>query len=43
MNGMSFSENNWDRKIKFAGYKMYLNSVQAKIASNNFSKLESKK
>lgn len=36
LNGMSFSENNWDRKIKFPGYKMYMNSIQADIALNNF-------
>jgi len=43
MNGMTFSENNWERKIKFPGYKMYLNSVQAYIANENFKKLEEKK
>jgi perosamine synthetase len=40
MNGMSFSENNWDRKIKFPGYKMYMNSIQAFIARKNLRKLE---
>lgn len=43
MNGMTFSENNWDRKIKFPGYKMYLNSIQAYIANENFDLLEAKK
>lgn len=43
MNGMSFSENNWERVIKFPGYKMYLNSMQAFIANENFKKLEHKK
>lgn len=43
MNGMTFSENNWDRKIKFPGYKMYLNSIQAYIANANFDLLEAKK
>ena len=42
LNGMSFSENNWDRKIKFPGYKMYMNSIQCDIAIKNFEKYESK-
>jgi dTDP-4-amino-4,6-dideoxygalactose transaminase len=41
-NGMSYAENNWDRKIKFPGYKMYMNSIQCQIAMNNF-KVYSKK
>ncbi len=36
LNGMSYAENNWDRKIKFVGYKMYMNSIQAKIGLRNF-------
>ena len=36
LNGMSFSENNWERKIKFAGYKMYMNTIQCDIALKNF-------
>lgn len=43
LNGMSFSENNWDRKIKFPGYKMYMNSIQSFVANENFKKLENKK
>lgn len=43
MNGMTYSDNNWDRKIKFPGYKMYMNSAQAFIANENFKKLELKK
>lgn len=43
MNGMSFSENNWDRSIKFPGYKMYMNSVQAFIANENLKKLDQNK
>lgn len=43
MNGMTYSENNWERKIKFPGYKMYLNSIQAYIANENFELLELKK
>lgn len=42
LNGMSFSENNWDRKIKFPGYKMYMNSLQADIALKNFETYENK-
>lgn len=37
LNGMSYSENNWDRKIKFPGYKMYMNSIQCDIAIRNFN------
>jgi dTDP-4-amino-4,6-dideoxygalactose transaminase len=36
LNGMSYAKNNWDRVIKFPGYKMYMNSVQAALALNNF-------
>ena len=42
LNGMSFSENNWERKIKFPGYKMYMNSIQCDIALKNFKKYEYK-
>lgn len=42
LNGMSFSENNWDREIKFPGYKMYMNSIQCDIALKNFKKYEEK-
>lgn len=42
LNGMSFSENNWDRKIKFPGYKMYMNSIQCDIALRNFENYKSK-
>jgi len=41
-NGMSYAENNWDRKIKFPGYKMYMNSIQAQIAFNNFQSYDDK-
>jgi dTDP-4-amino-4,6-dideoxygalactose transaminase len=40
MNGMSYADNNWERKIKFPGYKMYMNAVQAFIANKNFKKIE---
>ena len=42
LNGMSYSENNWERKIKFPGYKMYMNSIQCDIALKNFKKYENK-
>ena len=42
MNGMSYSHNNWDRKIKFPGYKMYMNSIQCYIANKNLDKLDNK-
>lgn len=40
MNGMSFSSNNWEREIKFPGYKMYMNSIQAYIANENLKKID---
>tara|TARA_R100000664_G_C2749416_1_gene136814 strand:- start:4 stop:864 length:861 start_codon:yes stop_codon:yes gene_type:complete len=43
LNGMSYSKNNWERTINFAGYKMYLNSIQADIIMKNFSTFEQKK
>jgi len=42
LNGMSYAENNWDRRIKFPGWKMYLSSFQAKIACENLKKLPQK-
>jgi dTDP-4-amino-4,6-dideoxygalactose transaminase len=42
-NGMSFAENNWERKIIMPGYKSYLNSIQAFIASKNLDILDTKK
>ncbi len=42
LNGMSYAENNWDRKIKFVGYKMYMNSIQARIALSNFNSYKHK-
>lgn len=42
LNGMSFAENNWDRHIKFPGYKMYMNSLQCDIALRNFRRYENK-
>jgi len=42
LNGMSYSNNNWERAINFAGYKMYLNSIQADVITKNFSLFEDK-
>ena len=43
MNGMAYAHNNWDRTIKFPGYKMYMNSIQCYIANQNLDKLDNKK
>jgi dTDP-4-amino-4,6-dideoxygalactose transaminase len=42
LNGMSYAENNWERSISFPGYKMYMNSIQAKILLNNFEFFDKK-
>jgi len=42
LNGMTYSHNNWERKIRFPGYKMYLNSIQAEIGLNNFKLYDEK-
>lgn len=42
LNGMSYASNNWEREIKFIGYKMYMNSIQAAIATNNFKAYDNK-
>jgi dTDP-4-amino-4,6-dideoxygalactose transaminase len=42
LNGMSYAKNNWERKIKFPGWKMYMNSFQAYVARENFKKLPEK-
>jgi dTDP-4-amino-4,6-dideoxygalactose transaminase len=42
-NGMSFSTNNWERKVMMPGYKFYLNSIQAYIANENLKVLDDKK
>ena len=42
-NGMSTENNNWERKQKAIGYKMYLNSLSAYIANENLKKLDEKK
>jgi len=43
MNGMTYARNNWDRTIKFPGYKMYMNSIQCYIANENLKLLDFKK
>jgi len=42
LNGMSYSDNNWERKISFPGYKMYMSSFQADIILRNFKYFEKK-
>jgi dTDP-4-amino-4,6-dideoxygalactose transaminase len=42
LNGMSYARANWDRKIRFPGWKMYLNSFQAHIANKNLDRLPAK-
>ncbi|NDB54888.1 DegT/DnrJ/EryC1/StrS aminotransferase family protein [archaeon] len=42
LNGMTFSQDNWNRKIKNIGYKMYMNSIQADIISKNFKEYSNK-
>ena len=42
LNGMSFANNNWERKISFPGYKMYMNSIQCYVAHKNLLRLEEK-
>ena len=41
-NGMSLEDNSWERKIILPGWKMYMNSIQAYMATKNFEKLEEK-
>jgi dTDP-4-amino-4,6-dideoxygalactose transaminase len=36
LNGTTYSDSSWGRDISFPGYKMYMNSIQAKILLNNF-------
>jgi len=42
LNGMNYSNNNWERKQIAAGYKMHGNSIQAHIAYENLKKLDHK-
>lgn len=39
LNGMSFAQNNWDRKQISIGWKMYMNSAQADVVQQNLRKL----
>ena len=40
--GTNFEDNSWERKFVLPGWKMYMNSVQAYVANENFKKLEEK-
>jgi len=40
--GTNFEDNSWERKFVLPGWKMYMNSVQAYVALENFKKLEEK-
>jgi len=40
--GTNLEENSWERKNVLAGWKMYMNSVQAYVAMQNFHKLDAK-
>lgn len=42
LNGMNYSNNNWERKQIAAGYKMHGTSIQAHIAYENLKKLDHK-
>ena len=42
LNGMNYSNNNWERKQIAAGYKMHGSSIQAYIAYENLKKLDHK-
>jgi perosamine synthetase len=41
-NGMDYSNDSWQRKIKTVGHKMYMNSIQAYMANENLKKLDEK-
>ena len=40
--GTNFEDNSWERKFVLPGWKMYMNSVQAWVALENFKKLGAK-
>jgi dTDP-4-amino-4,6-dideoxygalactose transaminase len=42
-NGNTIEKNSWERSIVVPGYKLYMNSMQAYIANENFKKLEDKR
>ena len=41
-NGMTTEKSNWDRKLLNAGYKFYMNSIQADVALRSLSLLDRK-
>lgn len=41
-NGLSLESNSWERKVLLPGWKLYMNSISAYIANENFEKLEQK-
>lgn len=41
-NGTTKEEKSWNRKIMFSGWKMYMNSMQAYVAMQNFKKYQIK-
>jgi len=41
-NGISLEQNSWERKVILPGWKLYMNSVQAYVANENFKKLSEK-
>ena len=43
LNGMSYSRENWEREIKFPGWKMYMSSFQAFVGIENLKMLDEKK
>jgi len=40
--GTNFEDNSWERKFVTPGWKMYMNSIQAHVALQNFLKLDEK-
>lgn len=42
MNGCKNESNSWDRTVLFPGWKMYMNSIQALVASKSLKNLEKK-
>ena len=42
LNGMGYALNNWEREMKFVGYKMYMSTMQADIILKNFTNYNSK-
>ncbi len=41
-NGISLEDNSWERRVLVPGWKLYMNSISAFIANQNFQKLEDK-